>query len=238
MSRPTAVIRTVVTLIGLTLFAQSAAHAADPAGIKIALAGDSTVSNFAPQRPERGWGVFLGDYFDREVTIDNFAKPGRSTKTFLEEGRWAKVLASHPDYILIQFGHNDSHSPEHHEHTDPDGLYTELLTRFVNEARAAGATPVLVTPVQRRTKRDTLLPYVAAMKKVAAQTHTPLVDLHELSGELYARLGTSAQAILGATKTDTTHFNPAAARRIAGLVAPALVEVVPALKSHLVTPAK
>lgn len=228
-------LRSLFILLSLALAAAVPAFGADTGTVRIALAGDSTVSNFAPSRPERGWGVFLGDYFDPSVSIDNFAKPGRSTKTFLEEGLWAKVLGDHPNYVLIQFGHNDSHSPEHHEHTDADGLYSELLRRFVTEARAAGAVPVLVTPVQRRTKTDSLRPYVAAMKKVAAETHTPLVDLHALSGELYAKIGPGAQAELGATPKDTTHFSPAGAKRIAALVAQALAAAVPALKPHLAT---
>lgn len=219
-------------VLALGLFAS--ARAAAP--IHIALAGDSTVSNFPAANPKRGWGQFFAENFDRQVVIDNFAKSGRSTKTFLSQGWWQKLLASKPNYVLIQFGHNDSHAPERPEHTDPDGLYTELLRKFVADARAIGATPVLVTPVQRRTRTDTLLPYVAAMKRVAAETHTPLIDLHQLSGELYARLGAAATARLQDTPSDLTHFNAEGARQIGRLVAGALGQVVPALRPHLLTP--
>lgn len=219
--------------LSLSVFASIPALASDPGTIRIAIASDSTAATWKAPRPERGWGQFIGEDFDHQVEVVNFAKPGRSTKTFLEEGLWAKTLACRPNYVLIQFGHNDSHAPDHHEHTDPDGLYSDLLRRFVKETRDAGAVPVLVTPVQRRTTKDTLLPYVAAMKKVAAETHTPLVDLHQLSGDLYAQIGASAQEQLGATKTDTTHFNEQGAKKIAALVAQGLVEAVPALKEHL-----
>lgn len=227
-------LRSLFFLPLLALWPSLPVFAGDSAPIRIAIASDSTAATWQAPRPERGWGQFIGEDFDRGVEVVNFAKPGRSTKTFLEEGLWAKTIASRPNYILIQFGHNDSHAPEKHEHTDPDGLYSELLRRFVKEARDAGATPILVTPVQRRTAKDSLLPYVAAMKKVAAETHTTLVDLHRLSGELYAQLGAAAQEQLGATKTDTTHFNEPGAKKIAALVAQGLGEAEPALKEHLV----
>ncbi len=226
-------LRTILCLAGLAIGASAPLVAGSPGVIRIAIASDSTAATWKAPRPERGWGQFIGEDFDRQVEVENFAKPGRSTKTFLEEGLWAKVIASRPNYILIQFGHNDSHSPEHHEHTDPNGLYTVLLRRFVKEAREVGAVPVLVTPVQRRTAVDTLLPYVAAMKRVAAETHAPLVDLHKLSGDLYARIGPSVQEQIGATKTDRTHFNAHGAKLIAALVAQGLGEAVPALRAHL-----
>jgi lysophospholipase L1-like esterase len=219
--------------LGCAVIFTAAAGAQAGRQVHIALAGDSTVATFAPEHPERGWGQMLGDCFDQQVAVENFAQPGRSTKTFLDEGRWANVIRSRPDYILIQFGHNDSHAPDHREHTDPDGLYTEILRRFIKEAKEAGAIPILVTPVQRRTTRDGLLPYVAAMKKVATETHTLLIDLHRRSGEVYARIGAGAQAQLGATSTDTTHFNAAGAKRMAELVATDLGQAVPALGAHL-----
>lgn len=221
-----------VVMLSLVVLGCTTALAANQGTIRIALAGDSTVAIFGPKNPKKGWGMFLGDYFDHQVAIDNFAKSGRSTKTFLNEGWWAKVLQDRPNYILIQFGHNDSHAPSRPEHTDPNGLYTELLLRFVKEARAIGAIPILVTPVQRRTRTDTLIPYAEAMKRVAAETHTPLIDLHRTSGELYARLGPARTAELEATPTDHTHFNVAGAKRIAGLVAHDLIKVAPALRAH------
>ncbi|OIR01487.1 rhamnogalacturonan acetylesterase RhgT [mine drainage metagenome] len=231
-------LRCIALFTTIALVSGAAAFAQDAGNIRITLAGDSTVSYFPPKEPKKGWGMFLGTYFDPQVTIDNIAKSGRSTKTFLSEGWWAKVLQSRPNYILIQFGHNDSHAPSRPEHTDPDGLYTQLLTKFVTDARAIGAVPILVTPVQRRTKVDTLLPYVAAMKRVAAETHTTLVDLHASSGRLYAKLGRAGTAAIEATSTDRTHFNAKGAKLIAGLVAKDLGREVPGLRAHLLPTAK
>ncbi len=228
-------LRWFAVLTTLALVSSVGAFAKDSGKIRITLAGDSTVASFPASNPKHGWGMALGSYFDSRVAIDNIAKSGRSTKTFLSEGWWTKVLKSRATYVLIQFGHNDSHAPSRPEHTDPDGLYSQLLTRFVAEARAAGAIPILVTPVQRRTKVDTLLPYVAAMKRVAAATHTTLVDLHASSGELYKRLGPAETATIEATSTDRTHFNAKGARLIAGLVAEALGREVPELRAHLLS---
>lgn len=231
-------LRCITLFTTFSLLSGLGVQAREAAPIRITLAGDSTVAYFPPKEPKKGWGMFLGSYFDSGVTIDNIAKSGRSTKTFLSEGWWDKVLGSHPTYILIQFGHNDSHAPSRPEHTDPDGLYTQLLTKFVSDARAIGAVPILVTPVQRRTKVDTLLPYVAAMKRVAAATHTTLVDLHASSGRLYAMLGRSGTAAIEATSADRTHFNAKGAKLIAGLVAGDLGREVPALRAHLLPQAQ
>lgn len=222
-----------VTILAVALFVFSSGASAMN-NIRISIAGDSTAATWTDPHPERGWGQYLGECFDREIQIDNLAKPGASTKTFLRDGLWVKAVASRPKYILIQFGHNDSHTSDHPEHTDADGLYSELLRRFVKDARAAGAVPVLLTPVQRRSTVDTLLPYAAAVRRVANETHTPLVDLHELSGKLYAELGASAQTELGATQTDHAHFNQSGARRIARLVAQGLIQAVPELRPHLI----
>ena len=200
--------------------------------IKIAIASDSTAATWRSPRPERGWGQYLTEYFDSQVSVENFAKPGASTKTFIAEGLWAKAIGSRPGFILIQFGHNDSHTPDHPEHTDPDGLYTDLLRRFVKEARAAGATPILITPVARRTAEDTLIPYVDAMKKVAGETDAEVIDLHRLSQELYVRLGQDVQQKVGAQQGDLTHFNEVGARMIAGIVADELGSYALVLGQH------
>ena len=207
-------------------------RAAEP--IVIGIAGDSTVADYAPGSPQRGWGQFLAGHFDSGVTVINLAKNGHSTKTFLSEGLWPELIAKKPDLILIQFGHNDSHTPDHPEHTDPQGDYKTLLTRFVAEARAAGATPILVTPVQRRTEVDSLLPYATAMAEVARDQKVTLIDLHALSGDLYRRLGPEKTEALAMPK-DKTHFSAAGARQICELVAPALIQAVPALQAHAAT---
>ena len=205
--------------------------AAESHAVVISIAGDSTVATNPDDSPQRGWGQYVQGYFDSGVAVHNFAKNGRSTKTFLSEGLWAELLASKPDLVLIQFGHNDSHSPTHPEHTDAGGDYKTYLARFVTEARAIGAEPILVTPVQRRGKEDSLLTYAQAMKEVARDLHVKLIDLHASSGALYASLGPEGVAPLERTG-DHTHFSELGARKIAALVIPPLIELAPALKSH------
>ncbi len=204
--------------------------------ILIALAGDSTVATYPEEIAQKGWGQYLQGGFSDRVVVANFAAGGRSTKTFIAEGRWAKLLLSRPDFILIQFGHNDSHAPDHPEHTDPEGLYRTLLLRMVDEARAIGATPILVTPVQRRTAKDSLAVYADAMRRVARERQVPLVDLHRLSGELYARLGPVGTAALARSSDDSTHFNAQGARIVAGLVRGGVADAVPALRAFSSSP--
>jgi lysophospholipase L1-like esterase len=198
----------------------------------IGIAGDSTVATYPDSTPQKGWGQFIQPYFDDGVRVENLAKGGRSTKTFLGEGLWDELLAKKPDIVLIQFGHNDSHTPDLPEHTDAEGNYKTILTRFVADVRAAGAEPILITPVQRRTPKDNLIPYANAMIEVATARKVKLIDLHTLSGQLYARLGKDGTAALE-KPDDRTHFNAEGARRIAGLVLQELLAAEPQLRVHL-----
>lgn len=204
--------------------------------IVISLAGDSTVCNYPETTTQRGWGQFIQPRFDDAVVVHNLAKGGRSTKTFLSEGIWTQLLATKPTVVLIQFGHNDSHSPEHPEHTDPQGEYKTILSRFVDDVRAIGALPILVTPVQRRTKVDSLIPYADAMIQVANEKKVTVIDLHKLSGELYQRIGPAATEAMAKDATDNTHFNINGASQIAILVMNELVKDVPELRAHLKDP--
>ena len=221
-------------LLGLIV---TGTFAAEP--VKIALVGDSTVCEYAAERPERGWGHYLGEFFNDSVKIVNLAAGGRSTKTFLSEGRWAKTLAEKPQYVLIQFGHNDSHAKDHPEATDAATDYRENLRRYVNEARGIGAVPVFVTPMQRRNFKpdgqldDNLAPYAEAMKAVATELHVPVIDLHEMSGALYMKIGPAACLGLANKPGDATHFNEKGARTMAELVMSRLPDAVPELRPLL-----
>jgi lysophospholipase L1-like esterase len=193
--------------------------------LKIAIAGDSTVATYKPTEVLRGWGQLLPEFFAPGTQIDNFAKNGRSTKTFRAEGLWQKTLADRPDFVFIQFGHNDSHTPlaTHPEGTVADGDYLENLRLYVSEARAAGSVPILVTPMHRRTfladgtMTRELLPYVTSIKKVAAEMKVPLVDLYADSGALFEKLGDAGSAFF--TPKDRTHFSEKGARVMAFFVA-------------------
>ena len=116
--------------------------------------GDSTAANkdTTGGKLERGWGMMLQNCFDADyIVVDNHAVNGRSSKSFLDEGRWDKVLSKiRPgDYVIIQFGHNDEKAqPE--RHTDPGSTFDENLARYVRETREHGGIPVLMNPVVRR----------------------------------------------------------------------------------------
>jgi lysophospholipase L1-like esterase len=202
--------------------------------------GDSTVCNYAASRPERGWGQFIWENFkEGAIQVLNFAAAGRSTKTFLSEGRWKKALDAKPDYILIQFGHNDSHAPDKPEATDAATDYKANLSRFIDEARAIGATPILITPMVRRTfdanarLQDDLQRYADAMKEVGAEKRTAVIDLHASSKKLVEHSGPVASAAMANKKGDVTHFNERGAKAMADLVIEALPAAEPKLQPLL-----
>ena len=121
--------------------------------VTIFMIGDSTMANkdISHDRKERGWGMALQCYFDDHVRIDNHAVNGRSTRSFINEGRCQKVLdrMKPGDYVIIQFGHNDE-KPREELHTDPGSTFDYNLARFVRETREHGGIPILMNPVVRR----------------------------------------------------------------------------------------
>lgn len=124
--------------------------------ITIFMVGDSTMANkdIRGDKQERGWGMALQCYFDDRVLIDNHAVNGRSSKSFIDEGRWTKVLEKiRPgDYVVIQFGHNDE-KPKADRHTEPGTTFDANLRKMVREARERGAKPILMNAVVRRNFR-------------------------------------------------------------------------------------
>ena len=138
-------------LLGLLLMLS--AFTSEKRVITIFTIGDSTMANksLVGGNPERGWGQMLSRYFSADIVIDNHAVNGRSSKSFIDEGRWDKVLEKlkKGDYVFIQFGHNDEKSDEK-RHTDPGTTFDANLKRFVEEARAKGAIPVLFNSIVRR----------------------------------------------------------------------------------------
>lgn len=212
--------------------------------IKIAMIGDSTMASY-PKPPEdrpmlTGWGQVFDLFFNDKVTVLNHAQSGRSSKSFLREGRWEPVLREKPDFVFIQFGHNDQPGKGDRT-TDPNGDFQDNLRKYIDEARAAGTQPVLVTPVARRIFANgkavtTLTSYADAMKKVATEKKVPLVDLHSASFGLFDELGDAASADLSASASDRTHFSRKGAREIAKLVAGRLSLDVPALRVYLRQP--
>jgi DNA sulfur modification protein DndE len=219
------------------------------------LIGDSTLANKAAfDAPETGWGMLLQNHLDpQEIVVDNHALNGRSTKSFINEGRWAAILekAKPGDWLFVQFGHNDSKNQDTSRYASPFGDYKKNLTRFINEFRAKGGHAVLITPVMRRRFDangqffDTHGDYPEAVKTVAKELNVPLIDLHAKSRAAIVGLGAEGSKDLFMhlqpgfyqkhTKglIDDTHFSRYGAAVIAGLVAEGIKEKVPALSRYL-----
>ncbi len=120
----------------------------------IFIIGDSTAANkdISGGKKERGWGMALQCYFDKDfIRVDNHALNGRSSKSFIDEGHWDKVLSliKPGDYVIIQFGHNDE-KPQPKRHTDPGSTFDYNLAKFVRETRERGGIPILMNCVVRR----------------------------------------------------------------------------------------
>ena len=189
--------------------------------ITIFMIGDSTMANkpLEGDNQERGWGQVLGGFFSEEIVIDNHAKNGRSSKSFIDEGRWDVVLRKMKpgDYVFIQFGHNDEKAnPD--RHTDPGTTFDANLKRFVSETRAKGGIPVLFNSIVRRNFRvnenavaeddyrkikltelpegdvliDTHGEYLNSPRNVAKEMDVPFVDMNKLTHDLVQGMGPEA----------------------------------------------
>jgi lysophospholipase L1-like esterase len=195
------------------------------------LIGDSTVSNFSPPDPRNGWGQVIGRNFASDVVVKNFARSGRSSKSFFEEGAWAPVvpMLKPGDYVFIQFGHNDE-KRDAERGTEPYSTYQEYLSRYIDDTLKAGAIPILVTPVGRGGLKKSSGPgshgrYPDAMLELAKQRKLLSIDLTSLSEAYFRKLGTSDTLKLFVASIDgkdDTHFLPAGAVAIANLVAQAI----------------
>lgn len=212
--------------------AEKAAEETKP--VKIVLAGDSTVAE------NGGWGPAFAKHLKKGAECVNLARGGRSSKSYRAEGWWKKVLAEKPDYVLIQFGHNDQPGKGPERETDPKTTYRENLAKYIDEARDAGAVPVVVTSLVRRhfdkegKIKSNLVEYADAAKAVAAEKKAPLVDLHAASIADLNRIGPAAAAAYDApskdpAKVDRTHLSAAGGEATALLVIEDLLEVVPML---------
>lgn len=142
-----------IKLLTVLLFAVLLMSTTDRKTTTIFIIGDSTAANkdISHDRKERGWGMALQCYFDDNIVVDNHAVNGRSSLSFINEGRWEKVLEKmRPgDYVIIQFGHNDEKAPKD-RHTDPGSTFDYNLAKYVRETREHGGIPVLMNCVVRR----------------------------------------------------------------------------------------
>lgn len=200
---------------------------------KVYLAGDSTVQTYnASSAPLAGWGQFIQSYFTDEVEFINHAIGGRSSKSFIKEGRLDKILEQleDGDYLFIQMGHNDSTVEKPERYTEPFSEYKDYLKMYIDGARKCNAIPVLITPMARLHYKDgefinDFSAYCTAMKQVAEEEKVELIDLMALSLEYFTSIGYDEAYTLfmvSSNGTDHTHFNEKGANEIAGLLAGAV----------------
>ncbi len=166
----------------------------------IYMIGDSTMqyNNFQTY-PQMGWGQVLGLFAHEGVQIFDYGKNGRSTKSFIDEGRFDKVLSklSEGDYVICQFGHNDEKIKDPLRYTTPNGTYIENLKYFNDKIKEKKATLVLATSISRHhfidgVCQDTHLGYPQAMLKFAQENGIVCVDLNTLTLNLYNEMGEEA----------------------------------------------
>ena len=224
-------------------------QAANRKPVKIVLVGDSTVAIGG------GWGPGFCAAMTRNVTCIDDALNGRSSKSFIDEGAWKKALAEHGDYYLIQFGHNDQ-KPDPARHTDAEGSFKQYLQRYIDDVRAIGSVPILVTSLSRRTMRDgkiieDLKEYAQATREVGAKNSIAVIDLNTLSTEMLNGMtqeqadqfdaalhpdANAENALNAQPKLDRTHLNPHGQQVFGRIVAEQLVKAQPELGADLELP--
>jgi len=221
--------------------------------ITIFVVGDSTAANkdTSGGKQERGWGQMLqGNFNQNFVVVDNHALNGRSSKSFIDEGQWAKVtkLIKKGDYVLIQFGHNDEKDDEA-RHTDPGSTFDQYLSKYATETQRLGGIPVLMSPCVRRKWKDGKLvdshgDYRLSAKNVATSLKVNYVDGNGITEKLESDLGEEGskklhmifaageQAAYPDGIEDNTHYNIYGATTVAKLFTDALVKEIPDLAQY------
>ena len=221
----------------------------------IYIAGDSTVMTYKSGYnlyPQQGWGGRLPDYFTTAVTWSNRAIGGRSTKSFVDEGRLDSILSVilPGDYLFIQFGHNDGNSSTA-LHTDPFTTYKTYLAMYIDGAVAHGAIPVLVTPMGRRNYDSNgafindFVDRCTAMKQLAVEKNCKIIDLNAKSIAFYNAVGAAATGdvflwlAVGQYPnfpngvSDNTHFQEYGAGQLARLMMNGIQEINLGIKAAI-----
>lgn len=198
------------------------------------LAGDSTVTD------DSGWGIGFATLLSDRAICTNLAKGGRSSRSFRDEGWWQKCLDLKPNYLLIQFGHNDQPGKGPARESAHDGAFRDHLKRYVDEARAAGIQPILITSLTRRKwNREgkiepTLAEYARATTLVAKEKSVPLIDLHQSSIQQCEQLGPTAFRAFEPMKVDGadhTHLNREGSLAVGPIVVDLLLKELPNVAS-------
>ncbi|MEI6142480.1 MAG: rhamnogalacturonan acetylesterase [Mariniphaga sp.] len=223
-----------------------------PKTITVYTIGDSTMANKKPDvYPETGWGQVFQDYFDPHVKVSNHAVNGRSSKSFLTEGRWKVVLDSlkRGDFVFIQFGHNDEKIDKPLLYTDPQTTYQQNLEKYITETRKKNATPILLTPIVRRKFDeagklvDTHGKYPEAVRELASRLNVKLIDMQGLTFNLIEPMGdepskkiylwTPPDQKFPEGRKDDTHLSVEGAKAFAALVAKEVAKIKVPLSKHV-----
>ncbi len=206
---------------------------------RVFMIGDSTMANKPLDLPERGWGMAFGEFLIDTAMVRNQAMNGRSTKSFIDEGRWTAVEAelARGDFVIIQFAHNDEKKEDTKRYADAATDFRANLRRFIRETRAKDATPILATPVARRKfNRDGKLvethgAYPDAVRAVAMEENVALLDLtaatskwlqaagDEPSKKFFMWIEPGKFEKIPDGRKDDTHFVEAGAKQVAALAA-------------------
>ncbi len=174
------------------------------------------------------------------VTCIDDALNGRSSKSFIDEGAWAKALAEKGDYYLIQFGHNDMKGKGPERETDPETTFAANIRRYIRESEAIGAVPVVITSLSRRNYKDGVLvedlnDYAAAANRVGNEEYVTVIDLNSISKTMLKTM-TQEQAdqfdatgqeqerlAVNKVAVDRTHLNPLGKKVFGRIVADNLI---------------
>ena len=230
----------------------------DKKKITVWMCGDSTMSiKEAKAYPETGWGMPFIYFWDSTINIENLAMNGRSTSSFRNEGLWKKVLdnAREGDYVFIQFGHNDEVPTKKTYTTEAE--FKNNLKQYVSETRSRKATPILLTPMARRSFdstsgkiKGTHDVYAQIIRDVAIGENVVLFDMDKKTQALYQQMGVENSKLLfnhlkpgehpnyPDGKEDNTHFSELGARLVAQLVLKEIKKQIPELAARIFIPLK
>ncbi len=221
--------------------------------IVIYLVGDSTMADKEVKAyPETGWGTPFKIFFDSSVVVENHAKNGRSTRTFMTEGRWQTIVdkLEEGDYVFIQFGHNDEVQTKKSS-TTPDE-YQANLEKYITDTRSKNATPILLTPITRRQfdennhVKETHPEYSDLLTEIGKKMNVPVIDMDtksrklvegygpDFSKELYLHLKPEEHPNYPDGVEDNTHFSELGARKMAQMVLAEIREIQPGLAERIV----
>ena len=212
--------------------------------ITIFIAGDSTAAerDTSNDNPERGWGQMLQNYFNKNfVVVDNHARGGRSSKSFIDEGRWDEILKKMQkgDYAIIQFWHNDGVEDEA-RHTEPNSTFLEYLTKYATDTIEHGGIPILMSPVSRRWWKNGVLvnaegDYRFGAEKVSKKLGFHYVDAFEITTKVVQDLGEEGSKklfMISEGKDDNTHYTIYGATTTAKLLSEAIIKEIPELAEY------